>query len=137
MRKRWNDVCFIGLLAAIATLVFQVAGWAQCQQPNTSTVACFTPGPNNPAPVNTCKGIPFLNCGSNVAVYTIKNFPDGSVNSPKGATQQQQANCYQYTTCTWEIAVGCVPGTQYPGAGNWFQVLKTVNNPGVTCPAPK
>jgi hypothetical protein len=136
MRKRWKDGWFLGLLAATAALAFQVVSWAQCQVPNINTVACFTPGPNNPSAVTTCTNIPSAGVCSNSAIYQIYNFPNGTTPNKTGSTQQVLSNCYQYTQCAWvfpPITGKCATGTQYPGGGNWYQA-NMITTSNVKCP---
>ncbi len=127
----------IGWLAAAGLLLaIQLTGWADsksqplpCAKPNINTVLCINPTDG----VGACAGIPIGQC-SGKKVYTIKNFPNGSVPAATGATKQVQDDCYKYTTCKWVVGQGCVSGTTFPGGNVWYQGAKTVVNPDVTCP---
>jgi uncharacterized membrane protein len=78
-------------ISATLLMVFTVVA---CQQPNSSTKKCYEPTGS----VADCTAWPGGACAGK-SIYSINDFPDGTMSASSGTTAQEQDDCYQETPC--------------------------------------
>ncbi len=117
----------IAICATVGCLAFwgQFADWsfAGCQAPNPNSKLCTSLPPDA---VTQCQ----WPCDG--TIYTINNFPDGTVPSQSGSTAEAQADCWQSGPCQLsEDLLSCATVLM----GSWHAGTKVVGGTA-QCPPP-
>jgi hypothetical protein len=120
-------------IGVVASAHLTREAYAECSKPNDDTVFCIDTGDIESAYelMSSCSEAQSASGCSSFGTAQRNQFPDGSETADAGATKEEEADCYQTTSCVADPDNHtCKAGT----ANSWRKGDKTVNNPSVTCP---